>query len=463
MGTRKHSRREFLRLSAAAAMGAVAAACAPKAAVEEAKEKATTPVPKPAEAVELTAWMVDRRTINEMTEKVLAEEFAERQPDIKVDPQFVPSGEVLTKLLAANAAKQAPDLAYIDEEIMYGLMQQGVLRPIPDHMINVREEMGVRINSFYRLPPEDEFYALPQGNMTSAIYYNVDLLDEFGYTWEDIPPTWDEFIPWAKEMTVWEGDELVRTGFAFSGGGAGLSDAIRFQMGGWWFVDDQTCAWAEDASVNAHQFVLDLFDKEKLDSRVGLPVVDMFAQGKAVTAHFWTWRQGFWMTEYPELNWGTIPNITFTGEGPYGRASDDVGFSVTTQREGQDVTDACWTLWRYFVGPDYMRRYVQFRGVHPSLIELWDEPIFSADDGRWRGIAITTAPGNYRAPGVWPAEISDAWSRSWTRMRDEGTPAKEALVDGCAEMEEVLERQEEWPLILGKTGWDAHPEWLAER
>jgi ABC-type glycerol-3-phosphate transport system substrate-binding protein len=299
--------------------------------------------------------------------------------------------------------------------------------------------------------------------MTSAVYYNADLLEESGQTWKDIPKKWDEFIPWAKKLTTWEGDELVQTGFAFSGGGAGLSDAIRFQLGGWWFIDDHTCAWTQPETVQAYQFTLDLFDKEKLDDRAGLPGADTFAQGKAVTAHFWTWRQGFWMTEYEDLNWGTVPNPTFSGEGPYGRASDDVGFSVTTQREGHGIIEACWTLWRYFVGPDYMRRYVKFRGVHPSLIELWDEPDFSEDNDRWRAIAITTSPGNYRAPGVWPAEISDAWSRSWTRCRDEGTPVEEALADACREMETVLERQEEWPLILGKKAWEEHPEWLTTR
>ena len=88
---KKLTRRDFLRLSAAVTTGAIMAACRPAAptpAPKKAEEKVPTVVPKPAEAVELITWMVDRRTINEMSKEVLKSEFEERNPDIKVKPEF---------------------------------------------------------------------------------------------------------------------------------------------------------------------------------------------------------------------------------------------------------------------------------------------------------------------------------------------------------------------------------------
>lgn len=449
------SRREFLKLSAATGTSLFLAACA------AAVPTGDSPAGEEA-AIEVSAWFTDRRTINAMTEEVLANEFNAQNPNINVDLQFVPGSEVLTKLQAAHAASQAPDLAAIDEEMMPALVPQGILHGIPEEIIDVRVEMGERVADFYRFP-DSNYYALPNGNMCSCLYYNIDLLEENGYTPEDIPANWTDFVTWAEELTVWEGDDLVQTGFSFNGDGIWLADAIRFQNGGWWFIDDKTCAWTEPETAQAYQFVLDLFDVHRLQDRLGLPSVDQFTQGKAVTSYFWTWRQGFFLTEFPDINFGTLPNPSHSGEGPYGRASEDLGFSISSQSDDNNVIDASWTLWRYLVGPDYQRRYVRFRGVQPSLKVLWDEEEFSTDDQSWKGLAITTTPGHFISPGVWPSEISDELTRSWTRVRDEGESIEVALAEACAEVEEILGRREEWPLIIGKNRWEANPQWQTER
>ncbi|NOZ29866.1 MAG: extracellular solute-binding protein [Chloroflexi bacterium] len=465
LASRSLSRRRFLSLAGSAAAGALIAACAPPAPAPA--PEGATPPPAEKEKVKLTAWFTDRRTINEMTKEVMKSEFQARNPNIEVDIQFIPEPDIPAKMATAYQAGQAPDLSSLDETHLPGLWSNHFVKPIPEGIIDVRAEMGARVADVYKIPlgdPDAKYYALPNGNMTSAVHYNEELLDQYGYTWEDIPTKWEDFIKWAQELTIWDGDEVKQWGFTFAGSGSALADAVCFQLGGWTYKNHKEVLIDSPEMKEAYQFVLDLFDKYKLDSRFSpLTPRDRLGQGQAVTAYEWTWVQGFLTNQYPDLKWGTVVNPTFTGEPPYGRASDDLGFAVTTQTEDPDRLNAIWTLWRYLVGPDYQRRYVKFRGTHPSLLELWDEPDFTPENPRWRAIAITTQPGNYRAPGIWPIEIVPLWGNAWTLIRDEGVPIDEAVAQVKPQMQKILEENDYSSFLLGKDGWEANPIWMTER
>lgn len=241
--TRRTTRRDFLRLAGVAAGAAGLAACAPatpqvieKEVIREV-EKVVTATPPPAKKpVKLNVWFTDRRTINIMTKEVMVAEFQARNPHITVDIQFIPEADIPAKMATAFAAGKAPDLTSLDETHLPGLWSQGFVHAIPEDLIDVKAEMGVRVAEVYKIPLEAAdaaYYALPNGNMTSAVHYNEELLAQYGYTWEDIPTKWDDFIKWAQEMTIWEGDEIKQWGFAFAGSGSLLADALVFQLGGW--------------------------------------------------------------------------------------------------------------------------------------------------------------------------------------------------------------------------------------
>lgn len=448
---RSKSRREFLKMSAFATAGLFLAGCSRE-------QSAAEPNNGQAEALDVTIWFKDVRAIHEMTRSLLATDFKEQNPGISPSLQFVPNRQGMANLQSSHAAGEAPDLFFPARGFIQAILQLGLVHPIPDGVFDVRAEMGDRIADFYQMP-DGEYYVLPTGASPTCLYYNTDLLEANGYTADDIPATWDEFILWAKALTVRDGDTLSQAGFAFNGNGLWLADAIRFQNDGWWFIDDKTCAWTEPETADAYQFVLDLFDQEKLQDRVGLPYSDQFAQGMAATGFARTSYNGLLNSQFPDLSWGTLPLPTHTGEGPYGRVTDETGFTVTTQSQDDATIDASWAVWRYLVGPNFQRPYAQVLGRHPSLKSLWDESTFSTDNVQWQGIASSALPGNFRNPGIWPGEVTAALFRSWSRVRDEGEPIDTVLADACEEVEKVLARQESWPLIIGKTRWEANPLW----
>jgi len=463
--TPKLSRRDFLRLAAGAAGGVVLTSCAPKivketVVVTEKVEKIVTATPVAKKPQTLKLWVTDRRTINNMTRNFMVPDFMGRHAHITVESEFMPEQDLMTKLNTTALAGNPPDIASIDEQSLHILITQGILQPIPDDLIDVEQEMGSRIAAWYKLPvgdPSGKFYALPNGTMTSGIYYNEELLEQNGYTWEDIPKKWDDFIKWAQDLTIWEGDEVKQAGFAFNKQEYAVQQSAMYQQGGFFFKNREEVALRDQVVLDSYQFMLDMYDKYKLDSRTSPLCRDLFTLGKAVTCCSWTWWNGFLMDQFPQLKWGTVPWPTFTGDPPYTRASDDVGFIVATQSDDANHLDAAWTLWRFLVGPDYQRQYCVLRGVQPALVSVRGEEQFGEKNPHWRAVAATMQPGNYVTDGIFAAELDDMISSTYSTVK-EGTPIKEALEQVAKQVEQAMSTIEQ-PLLWGREGWEAHPEW----
>lgn len=455
------SRRTFLRLTGTVAGGLALAACAPAAAPEEgaAAGEATT---------DLIAWFTDRLTINQMTEEVAIPEFEAANSGIRVEMQFVPESELQQKLLTAKAADNAPDVSAIDETFLDTLTKEDVLRPIPDEVLDVGTEMGELTANLYRISPtggEGQYYGLPNGVFSAAIYYNADLLEELGYTPEDIPTTWDEYLLWAKDVTVWNGDILERSGLAIFANEYSLYEDLRYEIGGpiggSIFPTKDSNVHADDVGIQAWQFIMDLYDVHRVDSKdEGLNSRDRFGAGQAVTLYQWTWFNGFMDTQYPDINWGLAMTPTMSGEPVYGRRGPDVGFTVTAQNENN--LDAAYTFYKYLVGADYLARYCKLRGIQPSLKSMWTDPNFSEESGpQWATIALKNRPENSVDPGFWPRELVDIHGRILPSIRDEGEAIQTVLQRVEAEGNAFLSASPQWS-ILSAADYEANPQWLTE-
>ena len=423
-------------------------------------DKVVTPTPVAKKPASLKLWVTDRQTINDMTKNFMMPDFMGRNPHIKVQCEFMPEQDLMTKLNTTAAAGNPPDVASIDEQGLHILVASGILRPMPQGLLDIEKEMGARIAAWYKLPvgdPNGKYYAVPNGTMTSGIYYNEDILKKYGYTWKDIPKKWDDFIKWAQTMTIWKGDELVQTGFAFNKQGYAVQQTVMYQRGGFYFKNSKETLIRDPVVLDSYQFMVDMYDKYKLDSRNSLLCRDMFQQGKVATACSWTWWNGFLVQMFPNMKWGTVPWPSFTGGPPYTRADDDVSFVVATPTKETDRLDAAWTLWRFVVGPDYQRQYCVLRGVHPALITLRGEDRFSEADAQWRAVAMTMAPGNFISEGIWANELNTMIQTSHDKILA-GTPIKDAVEETAKRMEQVMPSLNQ-VLLWGKDGLAAHPEW----
>lgn len=460
------TRRRFLALTGGIAAGTLLAACAPAAPAGAPAADSGAAAPAAEGVTELIAWFTDRRTINAMTEQEAIPNFQSKNPDIKVTMQFVPEAELQQKLLTAKAAGNAPDVSSIDETFLDTLTKQEVLRPIPDEVINVKEEMGELTAFLYRLPQgadDGRYYGLPNGVFSSALYYNVALLDELGYTPEDIPTTWDDFLVWATDISEWDGDTLVRSGMGIFANEYSLYEDLRYQIAGALdgnpFPTKDSMRLADEVGVQAWQFIMDLYNVHKVDSIAeGLGSRERFGAGNAVTLYQWTWFNGAMDTQYTDVEWGLVVPPSMTGEPIYGRRGPDVGFTLTTQDDSK--LDAATTFYRYLVGPDYLAKYCKLRGIQPSLRSMWDDPEFSDQAGpKWGAIAIKNRPENSVDPGFWPVELVDITNRLTPSIRDEGEDITTVLQREEQAGNDFLQANPQWS-ILSAADYEANPQWL---
>ncbi len=462
----KMSRRQFLALTGSVAVGAALAACA--APVATPGDGAAAPAGD--ETTQLVAWFTDRRSINEMSEEVAIPAFEAEHAGLSVELQFVPENELQQKLLTAKAAGNAPDVSAIDETFLDTLQKQDVLRPIPEEVLDVDEEMGELTADLYNIPSGADgpptYYGLPNGVFGSELYYNAALLDELGYTPEDIPDNWDDFLAWASEITRWDGDTLELSGMAVYGNEFSIYEDLRYQMAGPidgnFYPTKTTVQHNDDVGNAAWDFIMGLYSDHRLDSiEAGLNARERFGFGQAVTLYNWTWFNGVMDTQYTDIEWGLVLPPKMPDAQVHGRRGPDVGFTVTTQNE--EHLEAAHTFYRYLVSPAYLSEYCKLRGIQPSLREMWDDPGFSADAGpKWGAIAVKNRPENSVDPGFWPRELSDINTNMLPSIRDEGEEIATVLQRADEAGTEFLQNSPQWSIISGEDYAD-NPEWLTER
>jgi len=152
-------------------------------------------------------------------------EFQNANPDIQVEFVEMPSDAMVEKCPAALKAGEGPDVVWLDESFLPYILEY--LRPIPEEVMSkeeIKREYGIRgdkldVYSLGGVPLDKggKPYTIPLGWFCGALFYNKKLFEEKGLKVEDIPTTWDEFLPWAQKLTEYDATgRPIKKGFAFT-------------------------------------------------------------------------------------------------------------------------------------------------------------------------------------------------------------------------------------------------------
>lgn len=125
-------------------------------------------------------------------------EFESKNPDVKVEVEYIAFKDRQAKMTAALAGGILPEVALLSSHYATSLPAQGVMASLDDTL----KDLG-GANSFFGASLslatyEGHYYSLPYSTIPVVLWYRKDLLKNQGLK---VPETWDDLLKTAKALT----------------------------------------------------------------------------------------------------------------------------------------------------------------------------------------------------------------------------------------------------------------------
>jgi multiple sugar transport system substrate-binding protein len=343
------SRRDFLKILGTTSGAALLASCAgsatPQAPAETAAPAASSGTGDLTFKGTLDLWDWEFPSRQAVFNQVISE-WSQKQPDIKINMQVLPWGDMETKILAVASAKNGPPMSNVFFFWRYELERAGVINPFPEDFTDWEDLIST---PFMR--DEGKIRAIPFGWYMDMIYYNKEMLDKEGIKPTDIPAKWDDFMKLAQQLTRKDSSgKLERLGCA-------MNDYWQheylwfdqvYQQSGWMYSEDGTMAlWDQEPSLNALQFIQDWYHKYAVDS-VEFPAgYGSFGNEQAPLFIGSGWNTTWIINDFPDFTekWDCVPLPTLSGkpEPSWGLAAPEEGMQVFSYFP-EETQQASWAF-----------------------------------------------------------------------------------------------------------------------
>ncbi len=329
-----------------------------------------------AEPVTLTFWHTQTGP-NEAKLLQIIDQFQAKNPNIKIQPEFVDGyTNLYKKLLTAIQAKGWPDISVAYPSQVAEYQQADAVVPLDDYITSekygyTKAEMDDFIESYLaesRYYPEygNKYLSFPFTKSTLVMYYNQDKLTEAG---QKVPATWDEFKAVCKAVTKGDTkclsiavDASTFNGMLYSRGSKIISDDLK------------TWQMKDEAGVASLQLYQDLV-KEGLAVYAAQRFADQtdFGQGKVVFTMGSTSGIPFYddaVKKNANFTWG-IANLPHGTSNP--PATVLYGASISVFKSNPQKQLAAWQFIKYFSSPEVTAEWAPASGYLPvrkSAIDL---------------------------------------------------------------------------------------------
>jgi multiple sugar transport system substrate-binding protein len=398
----------------------------------------------PEEKVSLLAWWTVRKPIMEYSKEEV-DKYQARQPNVRIELLGIPEDALQQKLIGATKAKLGPDVVYIDENTVKVMYNAGVLQPIPASVYTEEQLLKMYGPRAEMSKLDGKYYGFPNGDMAAVLFYNTDLLKQYGFSPGNIPNTWAEFIPTAQKMTDLSKDIQ---GFPIRGREGSMWNALLYQGGGFIFRNEKEAMFADKPGADAFQFLLDIYEKYKVSSRTSLSAQEAFGQGKAPFAYNWTWFIGTLTTTYPDLHFSTRVLPTPTGKPPFGSYGPSYGLFVacTDPKKMQ----ASWEFWKFIISPDFQLGWAMLRGLIPARLEAQKPEIFGHEPYK----ALAEAVQNGISLSFYPDEINQLVLGTMSDEIMNGAPIGDTMKKTQEQVNVYLKDHSQDCWVFGKAWYD---------
>ena len=178
--------------------------------------------------------------------------FQERFPNIEIDLQPGPHGEMVTKaMMLATSKSKAMDVLYTDYGQWPAFEAAEAMEPLqkfadkdPGWLDDYMADVPAAISKGYRVPaePDGTLYGLTNDGNANLHFYRRDLMEEVGI--HKVPETWEEALEVCKALHQPKKDQYGFITTARRGGFAGwVFWGMLASYGGEWFDKQEEGGW----------------------------------------------------------------------------------------------------------------------------------------------------------------------------------------------------------------------------
>ena len=373
------------------AMMSIIAACAGPAApattsqaptATEPPLAATEPSGGSGEPVTLRMWVHSNPHYKKIAEQYAAE--YEKETGVKIQLDFLPWEEYGSKVVAAFAGGNEPDILEGVASWLYGQKIAGQLDPVP-------EDLASNITTRYHqpsLPPieyQGKYYGIPLNvNIDAGPLFvaNKAAYDELGITpkWDN----WDAYIADLQKLTKTENDVITRSGVTIAGGDPMIQFLMYFLQAGGTFYgpDGKTVTINNEYGKKALQTMYDFLYTAKVDS-TDLADFSGVATGTSAGTFYGPWYTKIMDDDFPDVDWEWAqPPVLPDGVGPYFPSANVWAWMVTSKSPNKEVA---WDYIRWLDDNGRRMAWSEETGEIPAVPELWTAPAISESKrfGQW--------------------------------------------------------------------------------
>ena len=154
----------------------------------------------------------------------MIERFEEEHPDIRIDAQYIPTGDALVqKLITAVQSKTAPDISWVRAHYMHEMVKADAIYEMSHFIEGPNGLTQEDLDDFYPALMQyaswqGTLYSLPMEATNLGILYNKDHFREAGLDPEQPPRDWDELRAYASRLMQDQNDDGRPIGIARASG-----------------------------------------------------------------------------------------------------------------------------------------------------------------------------------------------------------------------------------------------------
>lgn len=397
----------------------------------------------------ITVWAWDDN-FNVAVMKEAAKVYAEKNPDsdLNVDVVSLSKEDVYVKLQTALAGGDSglPDIVLLEDYV-----SGKYLNTFPGSFADLTDEFDYSKFLQFKVDAvtqDGKVYAVPFDTGATVLYYRIDLLEQAGYTEEDMQNlTWDEFIEIGKDVTEKTGIQMI---VEIANDKTSLVRSMMQSCGEWYFDEDGNINIKDNEALKAAFGVIKsmkdagiLYEAESTEGRAGA-----LNNGTVASVVNAPWFMSSLKQAEDQSGLWRAARIPRFADIPESINASNVGGSSWYVLENSEVKDeAIDFLKQVWQGDtDFYDTIMLNQGAMGSYIDAYETDVYDAEDEFFGGQKINALlaevlpeviPVNY---GGYVSEANDAITTALSNLFAGNTDIDGALEEADAQLANQLGR-----------------------